>query len=1312
MVSTPNWRRGFLFSLTFACLIFRLNAQLPEVFSKLKLDTSCDSFLWIGSTGKGLPPEAQENQLVQSSRTAELLFQMLRSHTVACDKIPSFRTLMANRRVLQQKEAAIPLVIMETNYQRFKPNALEEGLVVLENGFLQFPKEQSSDALQNHQTLILDLGISEIDQAERWYWDPAFFLTNENGFPDELRINFGDGWRTLSAQPELLKVDFTNLSQEPIIQLELRRGEKWKKVRVVLKSNICISAFPLPHAAPWAQESADFPWQFSVDGMKANAYTLWSEDGVFDKPFIFVEGIDFEYNHSAEKNGKFGWCQFTGGYTNGQMDFPMLAQLPVLLHDLRDRGFDIIMLDFYDGAARIEDNGKLLEELIERCNHHKESLEPIILAGASMGGQVARYTLRSMEMEGKSHCTSIFISLDSPHQGAYIPAALQETIYELSSYVSEAAMMIDDKLMRPAARQMLIYQINQPLAYEPTAPMFLNWQQWKEQNGLPRKSRNIAIANGSGIATNLISNTSEMLLDYGCEYAGEFPLIKLDLYPLPGNSTHEASNPIASVIADITFTENLGLFNGTLTGINQYILRPIVHPLWKKWDYAPGGTRSSISELVNALNQNQDFTSQCEQISEDEFNEDHCFVSTASALDLPNINPNTAVSALLSGNPNLCAFDSWFIQSTNQQHVEVQQECIDWIEAAVFAGVQENGDSWLPNIFSGEESAFNFYRNSFSRIPSVVVSGGAHLMVNNHLAGHYSDPAPSLFSTLRTTLGGLCASSTISLTSGGRLTIGDSNGSTRGELIVESGGLIRILENAVCKVNLGSKLIVKDGGTIRIDFNGLLELNGGELILEKGGAVYLADGRIVMNHTNAKIHFRGGIIELEESVSWTPFDPNASSHGKFIVYPEGDDDIILSENAVLFLEGFSAQDNGVFFEPLGHFNCRGVDGSSLRVHNLKIDMNQATDWAINTNASFYNCHFVSHLPEAKLSTWGYQAHFEKSRFERVFTFLNNTKTAAWKCKWVGMDAGVSALSANYSFHYCEFNGCGMASSQMDEACYLDQCSFDGEYGPMIGFIDKATEKIFITDCDWKRYGIATEKLNGRLVAKCCSWDDNTTALVLRDGAKWIASTDLGGGYNQFHSNAVHAFFEEASSPELNNGHNLFEWAAQALFEGNISDMSCSWSCSSTPMYAHYNNWNDQLNAHYNLHTGDVCYNNHPCPIKIIDFYETDETNCEVSELFAFEKRSNENGVAAWESKERKAATLFPNPSSEQVKIEGISPNDIINISIYNAQGQQCKLIYTDEQNTNIFSVEHLSPGVYTVRIECTDHLVPLCLVVE
>ncbi len=93
-------------------------------------------------------------------------------------------------------------------------------------------------------------------------------------------------------------------------------------------------------------------------------------------------------------------------------------------------------------------------EVIERVNQQKITSEQNVVVGASMGGIVSRYALAKMENAGKSHCTGAFFTLDTPHNGANIPLALQALgwFYHATGTTDE----LWDALNTPAARQQLI----------------------------------------------------------------------------------------------------------------------------------------------------------------------------------------------------------------------------------------------------------------------------------------------------------------------------------------------------------------------------------------------------------------------------------------------------------------------------------------------------------------------------------------------------------------------------------------------------------------------------------------------------------------------------------------------------------------------------------------------------------------------------------------------------------------------------------------------------------------------------------------
>jgi hypothetical protein len=140
-----------------------------------------------------------------------------------------------------------------------------------------------------------------------------------------------------------------------------------------------------PDTAPW-QVSSSFEIDTLVGNnlVKGNAYTLLGTDGVFDKPFVFVEGIDFGNDHLPTRNGTFGWDAFSSGSATGQ--YAMLQLMPYWIDTLQQHGYDIVLVDFYDGARDIRENAALVEKIIHLCTpRHSYALQKksrCLLAGA------------------------------------------------------------------------------------------------------------------------------------------------------------------------------------------------------------------------------------------------------------------------------------------------------------------------------------------------------------------------------------------------------------------------------------------------------------------------------------------------------------------------------------------------------------------------------------------------------------------------------------------------------------------------------------------------------------------------------------------------------------------------------------------------------------------------------------------------------------------------------------------------------------------------------------------------------------------
>lgn len=234
--------------------------------------------------------------------------------------------------------------------------------------------------------------------------------------------------------------------------------------------------------------------------------------GRIRKPLIVAEGFD-------------AWKILTPGDPNTNYSyFDFINQLNSQYTYLNDQienadEYDLIFLDYDNGTDHIQRNAYLLESVISYVNAQKQlngSNEQNVVLGISMGGLVARYALRDMEKTGLTHQTRLFISMDSPHQGANVPLSLQTMLIQLTRITIKVGVPLGpqwkvynvgdaypelrrgyDLLFSPAARQMLKYQSNGESYPTGTGTAFQTFMTEYQQLGYPVQSRNVAISNGS-----------------------------------------------------------------------------------------------------------------------------------------------------------------------------------------------------------------------------------------------------------------------------------------------------------------------------------------------------------------------------------------------------------------------------------------------------------------------------------------------------------------------------------------------------------------------------------------------------------------------------------------------------------------------------------------------------------------------------------------------------------------------------------------------------------------------------------------------
>jgi len=240
---------------------------------------------------------------------------------------------------------------------------------------------------------------------------------------------------------------------------------------------------------------------------------------VLDKPFIIFEGYDTWKILTPNDPGE----NVTWEDLLDSLDYQSYFN-PSFQSELEARGYDLIFVDYENGTDYIQRNAYFAEAVIKAVNQKKVGNEANVVMGISMGGLVARYALADMENKSEEHDTHMYISMDSPHQGANVPLGIQALVRHLTEVKLEVglpALGLTTKvwdlgdvakdypafinlLQQPATRQMLIEQLsgfgNNFYIDNSIHDAFM---QEYNQLGYPKKCRNIAISNGSGA-----SNTS------------------------------------------------------------------------------------------------------------------------------------------------------------------------------------------------------------------------------------------------------------------------------------------------------------------------------------------------------------------------------------------------------------------------------------------------------------------------------------------------------------------------------------------------------------------------------------------------------------------------------------------------------------------------------------------------------------------------------------------------------------------------------------------------------------------------------------
>ncbi|WP_284651549.1 T9SS type A sorting domain-containing protein [Flavobacterium terrisoli] len=461
----------------------------------------------------------------------------------------------------------IPLSILIADFEKINPAASENGDLFLGTNNQFEVKPNAINVFEKHSLNLISplLSKSKSNQVSFILSDELIFNTTSRTIQSiAIQANGEENWKTISRNnPFSINFD-ANGKQTVSCKIQFANGETIIQsfvINIDTPNNTVANRNSSNNYQPNAITSvtATIPYQGygETEGYFGQGeYEIFPDtvDGILDKPVFVVDGFDpGDTNTITTMYGGLAY-----GTSQNMADY------------LRTLGFDIVLVNFptytrpntttvVDGGVDfIQRNAFVLVEVINQINAQKVGTQKNVIVGPSMGGLISRYALRYMEMNSLTHDTRLYISFDSPHQGANIPIGFQH-LFNYMAYgpLGNAAVqpLVDGMIKSPAARQMLIDHLEGHLQTGSTfefntdaasllpagSPNFRTaFQNELNTMGFPTTVRNVAIANGASNGTMNYSPNFEVMNHTFNISATQRAIINLRFTPA-ANQTNQVS---------------------------------------------------------------------------------------------------------------------------------------------------------------------------------------------------------------------------------------------------------------------------------------------------------------------------------------------------------------------------------------------------------------------------------------------------------------------------------------------------------------------------------------------------------------------------------------------------------------------------------------------------------------------------------------------------------------------------------------------------------------------------------------------------
>ncbi len=242
---------------------------------------------------------------------------------------------------------------------------------------------------------------------------------------------------------------------------------------------------------PWFETSAE------AVGARGSGYREWPLRGGVARVYL-ADGHRVPVRPFLVADG-FGYGPSDLDLLFDRLDAPYSLGGERFLERLLTAGVDVVLVGFAERHDYIQANAGVVEDCIVRVIAERDGHAPLVVGGIGVGGIITRYALARMENEGRQHETGIYLSVDSPHNGAWIPLILQHMAYFFERFDRPGQAEL---LRSPAAQQTLWAWVPDARYSGPVATASsLRAEFLRELRALgefPRRPIKLGVANGRG----------------------------------------------------------------------------------------------------------------------------------------------------------------------------------------------------------------------------------------------------------------------------------------------------------------------------------------------------------------------------------------------------------------------------------------------------------------------------------------------------------------------------------------------------------------------------------------------------------------------------------------------------------------------------------------------------------------------------------------------------------------------------------------------------------------------------------------------